>query len=254
MDKFLTSIGRLQFRHNDTVFSSNTEAIRQFLVHGDDGDMRLKSLKGEPTVLLYGNEGNPHVILAIGAVDNSTSFGVSNRYCFIDVHDIKKHIAAHYKEFKDTVVRLSAVALKSDTLNLYAEQTADGTLLSGDVKTAYSHTDTNTDKVYFNNLINLKSDDPSQKGLFMYVNLDWDARENKFVFKVSKPDGTIESTDFPIPNKYIESGYYDTSILSVNGLLMRVRPPLSFLRKKLLSIRMMIFIVLSLGKTSYMLM
>ena len=160
------SINRLQFRHNDTVFESNIEAIKAFVEWNSttqtDANVDSLSLLGEPTVLRYKNEHNendPHIILAIGSNTNEITGPYAERlngYCFIDVHDIRKKIHDHYEEFKQAIAKVNTEAIDSDTLDLFAQTTDNGTVISGDVKVAKYHTFDGMDgRLVYNNIFSI---------------------------------------------------------------------------------------------------
>ena len=70
---------RLQFRHHSEIFSMKEDVLGYIQSSINDPEGKF-SLFAEPTVICYGNEEDPHLILAIGAVTNNTGQFAENRY------------------------------------------------------------------------------------------------------------------------------------------------------------------------------
>ena len=222
------SINRLQFRHNPKVFSSSTEAIEAFYGWTTNGSDSL-SLLAEPTVLLYHRDGdvydqNPHVILAIGSHTN-TSEGTwderDNRYCFINIDEVRYKIKEHHDEFKKEASALTINEKETPSLALYAEKTDEGTILSGDVKTPHIHAyslPTGGYKTVENNIYvedGIGTD--NQPGLFVYVDLEYNDQNNALVFSVSKDDGSVETKEVvKIKDTHVVAGEYKTDDESIH--------------------------------------
>lgn len=202
---------RLQFRHHgigsgytDGVFATRDEAINYIkndIRWTDEGLAAVDSTQGlslfaEPTVLRYKNEEdetNPHLILAIGAVSNNSGQYQDNRFCIIDIDKTEKEIEDLGDLIDDVEKSLTIIAKASDTLTLHAEETEDGTILSGDVKMAPSYI---FDDVKRPNILMTTAD-----GLFTYVNLEY--KDDKLTFTVN---GDVKEWDLR-ENSVIE-GYY----------------------------------------------
>ena len=222
------SINRLQFRHNPKVFSSSTEAIEAFYGWTTNGSDSL-SLLAEPTVLLYHRDGdvydqNPHVILAIGSHTN-TSEGTwderDNRYCFINIDEVRYKIKEHHDELKKEVSELTINEKDTATLALHAEKTENGTILSGDVKTPHIHAYSLPNGGYKTVENNIYVEDgigtDNQPGLFVYVDLNYNDQDKSLVFSVSKDDGSIESKEVvKIKDTHVVAGEYKTDDESIH--------------------------------------
>ena len=213
---------RLQFRHHTPIFETREEAIEyiQSRIRFTDEGLAFEdakygySLFAEPTVLRYKNvtetdpEGtdDPHLILVIGSVTNEEGVETGhaqygdNRFCIIDIDKTEQEIADLQAELEAAIRSLTLVALNSDTLNFYADKTEDGTIVSGDVKTApsYIYEDIRRE----NNLM------VTPNGLFMYAKLEYNEAEETFTFTVSKSDGTLDKTLIQLPNNHVIRGYY----------------------------------------------
>ena len=220
-------IDRLQFRHHNEVFNSRKEAIEYIttgvgyslssVTSGMDV-MQASSLFAEPTILAYKNEDdstNPHVILAIGSRTNP---GINselvqwddNRFCIIDIDEVKDIIDEHYDEFITAVKALTLIPKNTDTLNLYAASSETGTFISGDVKTEDRFVFSEDSVSVKNNLM------VTENGLFMYVNLKYDEENEQFTFSVSNADKTLSSTTITLPNNYLTGGSYDVKDESIH--------------------------------------
>ena len=220
-------IDRLQFRHHNEVFNSRKEAIEYIttgvgyslssVTSGMDV-MQASSLFAEPTILAYKNEDdstNPHVILAIGSRTNP---GINselvqwddNRFCIIDIDEVKDLIDEHYDEFITAVKALTLIPKNTDTLNLHAASSETGTFISGDVKTEDRFVFSEDSVSVKNNLM------VTENGLFMYVNLKYDEENEQFTFSVSNADKTLSSTTITLPNNYLTGGSYDVKDESIH--------------------------------------
>ena len=211
---------RLQFRYHSEIFDTREAAIEyiqsqiRFAESGlsvDDKTLGY-SLLAEPTVLLYKkeeDETDPHLIFVIGSQTNpgvETGSGQysDNRFCIIDIDKTEQEIADLAEELEKAIRSLTVIAQNSDTLNLYANKTEDGTFMSGDVKVAESYI--YEDVRYKNNLMVIP------EGIFIYVNLEYDEENERFVFSVSNADGTITKTTVNFSDNYLVSGYYEKTI------------------------------------------
>ena len=213
---------RLQFRHNETVFPTREAAIEGFIkTFWENQDENALSLLAEPTVLLYENENDhdpfkkrhPHVILAIGANSNQDTTWNASRYCFIDVHDLYTKIKDNKDNLEAAVKALSAKALDSDSLYFYAQSGDSGTILSGDVRLAEDYRIYNESEERYetlpNNLIIADGTNPKQKGVYMYVDIDYTEGDSAFTFTVSNSNNTITEKKVTLHDNYVVSGEYD---------------------------------------------
>ena len=225
----MDTINRLQFRHHEEIFETREDALKyicQTLPRdggeglAEPGSPYTRSLFAEPTILRYKNEEEesgacndgcnkgPHIILVIGSQTNDDDRKPEeNKYCIIDIDKTEEEIADLAEELEKAVKSLSIIALDSDTLNLYAEKTEDGTFVSGDVKTAETHVFDGI--VKDNNLMIVPTDDPAgPEGLFIYVDLTYDDATETFTFVVTNADGTLKKQSVKLPNNYLVSGIY----------------------------------------------
>ena len=229
----IKSISRLKFRHHDEVFTGATlEDARALAVNYvatemwynnpdeecNGSDPLGHSLYGEPTIVKYsleGDEENAHIILAIGAKTNDTNRPENNKFCFIDIDKTEQEIADLAEEIEKAIKSLALVVFDTDTLDLHAEKTEIGTLLSGDVKTAKFHVF--DDETKYNNLM-VASDDESTgpEGLFIYVDLEYDEESESFTFVVTNADGTLKKQEVKLPNNYVVGGMYSVQDQSLH--------------------------------------
>jgi len=213
----MNTINRLQFRHHgigsgyttvEGVFDTRDDAIEYIfreVKYAEEGLASVDvsyglSLFGEPTVLRYKNkddETDPHVILAIGSVTNEDEGKrhSKNRFCIIDTHKTESDIDNLQEQINELAKLVKVIAKSSDTLDLYAEQTDSGTVISGDVRVAEYHV---FDRIAEDNHI-IKTDD----GLFMFVDVDYD--EDTSVLNFTVNDTTKA---FKITGNEIVSGIY----------------------------------------------
>lgn len=190
---------RLQFRHHNSIFSDKETAIDYIKSKVSEGLAENNksyrySLFAEPTVLRYGDETNPHVILAIGASTNTSEHDADNKYCIIDIDSTN----ADLQELRDILntesKKLTVKPKDTDTLHLYAEKSDEGTIISGDVQVSESHvfngeTKENIIKVFEN------------EGLFTYVDLKYE--DDVLTFTVND-----NVRNFDLKNHDIISGEY----------------------------------------------
>jgi len=194
---------RLQFKHHgvesgytvaDGVFSTRQEAI-------DYIQSENFSLYGEPVVLRYKNEENeddPYLMLFIGTVTNNTNIWRNNRYCIIDIHKTESDIADLREELEKAIKSLTLYVTNSNTLELTAEKTEDGTVLSGNVRVAESHRFDGEDKFKENKLIE------TEDGLFIYIDLDYDDENDIIKFTLNNVE-----KDMQLDINNVTEGYYD---------------------------------------------
>lgn len=218
---------RLQFRHHSEVFTGETlEEARlkamdyvktEMWYNPDYQDNNYgHSLFSEPTVIRYsleGDEGNPHIIFAIGASTNETNRPENNKFCIIDIDKTEQEIEDLWEALEKAIKSLTIITLNSDTLNLYANKTEDGTYVSGDVKTAVNHIFDGT--VIDNNLAIFSNTGLGEEGLYIYVDLKYNESEEEFTFLASQSDGTLKETTVQLPNNYLVRGEYDKETESI---------------------------------------
>ena len=208
---------RLQFRHHgigsgytvaEGVFETREAAIEYITTairNTDDGLAATDpshgfSLYAEPTVLRYKNEENeedPHVIFCIGSYTNTTGRYSKNKFCIIDIDKTESEIEELAEELEKAIRMLSIVAYSSDTINMYAEKTDEGTILSGDVRIAEANLFDGELLYKENKIITVKD------GIFLYVDLEFDDATDTFTFRVNDTEKS-----FSIQNNNVVAGYY----------------------------------------------
>ncbi len=221
----METYNRLQFRHHNEIFDTREEAIEYIYdkikeegegLAKDQNSPYSYSLFAEPTILRYKNEEEetgceykkgPHIMLVIGSETNDTIYHDRNRFCIIDIDKTEDEIKNLEEELEKAIRSLTIIALNSDTLNLYADKTEDGTIVSGDVKTAETHVFEGIVKE--NNLMVVPTgDEGGPEGLFIYVDLTYDEASETFTFVVTNADGTLKKQSVKLPNNYLVSGEY----------------------------------------------
>lgn len=218
----ISTINRLQFRYHEEIFENREDAklyIEKNIREAQEGLASIDpsygySLLAEPTVLLYKTEDyvdekDAHLMLVIGSYTNSgNTWHDNNRFCIIDIDKTEAEIEGLEEELEKAIKSLSIIALSSDTIDFHAEKTADGTFVSGDVKTAETHI--YDDVVKDNNLMIVpRGDEAGPEGLFIYVDLTYDEPNETFTFVVSNADGTLKKEVVKLPNNYLVSGRYN---------------------------------------------
>lgn len=153
------------------------------------------SLFAEPTVICYGNEEDPHLILAIGAVTNNTGQFAENRYAIIDIDATESEIAKVADDLEKAVKSLTILPQITDSLELEAEKTENGTILKGNVKLSPSQVIRDLRRP---NILTSTSD-----GLFSYVGLRYDEDKGVLTFMVNDKE-----TSFQIADEYVVGGEY----------------------------------------------
>ena len=227
----MNTINKLQFKHHsETILGSTLEEARENVMQyikdkwfetdaANKENSPYRSLFAEPMVFRYaveGDEENPHVMLLIGADNNTGNQVTYNKYCIVDIDKTEQEIEDLWEEIEKIIKRLAFTVFDSKTIDLSVEQTELGTFLSGDVKTASTHTfslDGNT-IVKENNLLIGDGGASGPEGLFLYVDLIYDEENNKYVFLVNKADGTLKKV--VLPNNYLVSGEYDVKDESIH--------------------------------------
>lgn len=203
---------RLQFIRHDEIFETRREAYDYVLTHqinGDyfpDGDPRRNkpALFGEPMVLLYKNNSRdndiegPNVILAIGSVGNGQPDN-KNRTFFIDMQKTEEEIEELGIRIEEVAKMTNVIALDSDTIDFTYEKGENGTVFSGDVKLADYRV---VDEKLYENMIEVDGN----KGLFAFVDMDYDPETSVITFKTTKI-----SKEFQLPkDQHLVKGWYDT--------------------------------------------
>ena len=151
----MNTINKLQFKHHsETILGSTLEEARENVMQyikdkwfetdaANKENSPYRSLFAEPMVFRYaveGDEENPHVMLLIGADNNTGNQVTYNKYCIIDIDKTEQEIEDLWEEIEKIIKRLAFTVFDSKTIDLSVEQTELGTFLSGDVKTASTHT------------------------------------------------------------------------------------------------------------------
>jgi predicted nucleic acid-binding Zn-ribbon protein len=153
------------------------------------------SLFAEPTVICYGNEEDPHLILAIGAVTNNTGQFAENRYTIIDIDATESEIAKVADDLEKAVKSLTILPQITDSIELEADKTENGTILKGNVKLSPSQV--------INDLRRPNILASTPEGLFSYVGLRYDEDEGVLTFMVNDKEAS-----FKIADEYVVNGEY----------------------------------------------
>lgn len=191
-------IDRLQFIHCNELFPTREEAIDYLKKRRADGNL---SLYAEPVVLKYGTSPeDEHVILGIGAFTNTDENGggypENNKYCIIDIDKTEKEITELGDKIDNAVASVYLSVADTKTMSLAVTQGEDAKVLTADVKLPRAHAFETA--MVPNKLI------ATDNGLFVYVNLEYDDRDNKFIFTVND-----ETTEVELPFDNIIGGEYD---------------------------------------------
>ena len=221
----MDTINRLQFRHHNEIFETREDAIEYIYdkikeegegIASGQNSVYSYSLFAEPTILRYKNDEEetgcdfkkgPHIMLVIGSETNDTIYHDRNRFCIIDIDKTEEEIKNLEEEIEKIIKSLTLTVLDTSTLDLHVEKTDEGTVLSGDVKTAETHVFEGA--VKNNNLMVVPvGDEGGPEGLFIYVDLTYDDATETFTFVVSQADGTLKKTAVALPNNYLVSGEY----------------------------------------------
>lgn len=221
----MDTINRLQFRHHNEIFETREDAIEYIYdkikeegegIASGQNSVYSYSLFAEPTILRYKNDEEetgceykkgPHIMLVIGSETNDTIYHDRNRFCIIDIDKTEEEIKNLEEEIEKIIKSLTLTVLDTSTLDLHVEKTDEGTVLSGDVKTAETHVFEGA--VKDNNLMVVPvGDEGGPEGLFIYVDLTYDDATETFTFVVSQADGTLKKTAVTLPNNYLVSGEY----------------------------------------------
>lgn len=160
------------------------------------------SLVAEPIFLRYKNtesDKDPYVILAIGSVGEGTP-NTSNRTFFIDTQKTEEEIIELNEKIEEAIKSLSLIPLDSNTIDLSTEKTAEGTIISGDVKIADYEI---VGGVVNPNIIKTVDD----KGIYAFVDMNYDPE----TFVITFTNG-IATKEFQLPpDQHVVKGWYDTS-------------------------------------------
>lgn len=188
---------RLQFVKHEEIFATREDAYNYVI---NKQIFERPSLVAEPMILLYESddaEKGPNVILAIGSVGNGADPSTDNRTFFIDTQKTEEEIIALDEKIDQAIKSLTIIPVDSETLDISAEKTDEGTFLSGDVKIAdYTIA---SGKVQ-NNIITVEEG----KGLYAFVDMDYDPETFVITFNVN---GVIKNFQLP-PDQHVEKGWY----------------------------------------------
>ena len=204
----MANFDRLQFVKHEEIFA-NREAAYEYIFtnqyYGEypDATIPMPALFGEPMVLLYESdnaEKGPNVILAIGSVGDGTG-SMGNRIFLIDTQKTEEEIEELRELIEQAIKSLTIIPVDSETLDISAEKTDDGTFLSGDVKIAdYTIA---SGKVQ-NNII--KVDGQFNRGLYSFVDMDYNPETFVITFNVNG-----ETKEFQLPtDQHVVKGWYST--------------------------------------------
>lgn len=229
----METINRLQFRHHNEIFETREDAIEYIYdkikeegegIASGQNSVYSYSLFAEPTILRYKNDEEetgceykkgPHIMLVIGSETNDTIYHDRNRFCIIDIDKTEEEIKNLEEEIEKIIKSLTLTVLDTSTLDLHVEKTDEGTVLSGDVKTAETHVFEGA--VKDNNLMVVPvGDEGGPEGLFIYVDLTYDDATETFTFVASQADGTLKKTAVTLPNNYLVSGEYKSQDESIH--------------------------------------
>ena len=194
---------RLQFVKHEEVFATREKAYDYVL---GKQIVERPALLAEPMILLYESGDatkGPNVILAVGSVGNGTA-SQANRTFFIDTQKTEEEIEELREEIEEAIKSLTLIPLDSDTLDISAEKTVDGTFISGDVKIADYEIVGGTVN---NNIIKTVDD----KGIYAFVDMDYDPETFVITFNVN---GVTKEFQLP-PDQHVVKGWYDTSKESI---------------------------------------
>lgn len=188
---------RLQFVKHEEIFATREDAYNYVI---NKQIFERPSLVAEPMILLYESDDavkGPNVILAIGSVGNGVDSSTDNRTFFIDTQKTEEEIEELRELIEQAIKSLTIIPVDSETLDLSAEKTDEGTFLSGDVKIAdYTIA---SGKVQ-NNIITVEEG----KGLYAFVDMDYDPETFVITFNVN---GVIKNFQLP-PDQHVEKGWY----------------------------------------------
>ena len=191
-------LNRLQFVKHDEVFATRDEAYEYVI---SNQTIERPSLLAEPMVLLYESGSatkGPNVILAIGSVGSGTT-STANRTFFIDTQKTEDEIEELREIIEEAIKSLSLIPLESDTLDLKAEKTDDGTIISGDVKIADYRIVSG--KVEENIIVT-----EGNKGIYAFADMEYDPETFTITFKTTK---ATKQFQLP-PDQHVVKGWYST--------------------------------------------
>ncbi len=196
---------RLQLVNHEEIFATREEAVNYVL---GLQTIDRPALLAEPMILLYESEDatkGPNVILAIGSVGDGSTPNTANRTFFIDTQKTEEEIEDLRELIEEAIKSLTIVPLTSDTINMFAEKTEDGTFLSGDVKIAdYRIVSGKVEE----NIIETEG----EKGIYAFVDMEYDPDTFVITFRTTKV-----SKEFQLPkDQHVEKGWYDVRDESIH--------------------------------------
>lgn len=196
---------RLQLVNHEEIFATREEAVNYVL---GLQTIDRPALLAEPMILLYESEDatkGPNVILAIGSVGDGSTPNTANRTFFIDTQKTEEEIEGLRELIEEAIKSLTIVPLTSDTINMFAEKTEDGTFLSGNVKIAdYRIVSGKVEE----NII----ETDGEKGIYAFVDMDYDPDTFIITFRTTKV-----SKEFQLPKDlHVEKGWYDVRDESIH--------------------------------------
>jgi hypothetical protein len=121
---------RLQFVKHEEIFATREDAYNYVI---NKQIFERPSLVAEPMILLYESDDavkGPNVILAIGSVGNGVDSSTDNRTFFIDTQKTEEEIEELRELIEQAIKSLTIIPVDSETLDISAEKTDEGTFLS----------------------------------------------------------------------------------------------------------------------------
>ncbi len=195
----MANLDRLQFVKHEEVFATREAAVDYVL---NIQSFERPSLLAEPMILLYESGSaikGPNVILAVGSVGDGVTSSNANRTFFIDTQKTEEEIEELRELIEEAIKSLSIIPVDSDTIDLTAEKTENGTILSGDVKIADYRI---IDGRVVENIIETEGD----KGIYTFVDMDYDPETFVITFKTTK-----QTKEFQLPpDQHVVKGWYST--------------------------------------------
>ena len=116
---------RLQFAHCSKLFATREEA-KDFITSKQNIDIKRIPLYAEPRVLMYGDEKNPSIIIAMGSVGDGITQSNDNRTFFIDLDEINEKLLLLKEEEDGAVADIKDLQDALETVKSACGLEADG--------------------------------------------------------------------------------------------------------------------------------
>lgn len=194
---------RLQLVHcSKGIFDSREKAV-EYVKHIQP--IERPSLLAEPMVMLYKNkddESSPNVILAIGTVGDGVTYTNDNRTFFIDTQKTEEELVALEDELAKVARALTLYVEDTNTIDLSIAKGETGTTINANAVLSDFEifSDEIHERVQRDNILRA-----TNKGLFTFVNLEYNKDKNEFKFFVNDKIST-----FTLPTEtYVNRGDYD---------------------------------------------